>query len=82
MTAAFAPDQRYGNRAEQLESLRRASMQVGTRPADLLPEPESRLAIPQWLAEALAPEGRHCYAGERWRCCRELGHCCWAWLPR
>lgn len=63
MTAASAPDQRYGNRAEQLESLRRQmaltsekmSRQAVTCPAGL--QPESRLAIPQWLAEALVPEG-------------------------
>jgi hypothetical protein len=57
MTAAFASDQRQENRAEQLESLRRqiarVSGQVVTHFDDLLPESESRLAIPQWLAEAL-----------------------------
>jgi hypothetical protein len=57
MTAAFASDQRQENRAEQLESLRRqiarVSGQVVTHSDDLLPESESRVAIPQWLAEAL-----------------------------
>jgi hypothetical protein len=57
MTAAFASDQRQENRAEQLESLRRqiarVSGQVVAHSDDVLPESESRLAIPQWLAEAL-----------------------------
>ena len=65
MTAAFASDQRRENRAEQLESLRRqmasisgkmsgaVSGKVVTRSDDLLPESESQLAIPQWLAESL-----------------------------
>src|SRR5580692_6794487 len=61
MTAAFASDQRQENRAEQLESLRRqmavmserGSGKVVARADDLLPESESRLAIPQWLAELL-----------------------------
>ena len=61
MTAAFASDQRQENRAEQLESLRRqmavmserGSGRVVARADDLLPESESRLAIPQWLAELL-----------------------------
>jgi hypothetical protein len=61
MTAAFASDQRQENRAEQLESLRRqvavmsgkASGDVAARPDDLLPESESQLALPQWLAESL-----------------------------
>src|SRR5580692_8899186 len=61
MTAAFASDQRQENRAEQLESLRRqmavmserGSGKVVARADDLLPESESRLAIPQWLAESL-----------------------------
>jgi hypothetical protein len=58
MTAAIASDQ---NRAEQLESLRRqiavlsgkAPEAVVTRSDDLLPESESQLPVPQWLADAL-----------------------------
>jgi hypothetical protein len=58
MTAAVASDQ---NRAEQLESLRRqiavlsgkAPEAVVTRSDDLLPESESQLPVPQWLADAL-----------------------------
>jgi hypothetical protein len=58
MTAAVASGQ---NRAEQLESLRRqiavlsgtVSEAVVTRSDDLLPESESQLPIPQWLADAL-----------------------------
>src|ERR1700721_2101443 len=57
MTAAFASDQRQENRAEQLESLRRkidAMSQKAAAPAeDLLPESESGLPVPRWLAEAL-----------------------------
>ena len=61
MTAAFASSQRRENRTEQLESLRRQMAGVSekmsgkavTRPDDLLPESESQLAIPQWLAESL-----------------------------
>jgi hypothetical protein len=61
MTAAFASDQRQENRSEQLESLRRqmavisekVSGKVVARADDLLPESESRLALPQWLAESL-----------------------------
>ena len=61
MTAAFASSQRRENRTEQLESLRRQiagmsekmSGKAVTRPDDLLPESESQLAIPQWLAESL-----------------------------
>ena len=61
MTAAFASDQRQENQAEQLESLRRqiavmsgkVSGAVVARADDLLPESESRLALPQWLVEAL-----------------------------
>ena len=61
MTAAFASSQRQENRVEQLESLRRQMAGVSekmsgkavTRPDDLLPESESQLAIPQWLAESL-----------------------------
>src|SRR5437588_2052613 len=51
MTAAFASD----TRAEQLESLRRRMAEM-SRPApadDLLPDSESRLALPRWLAESL-----------------------------
>lgn len=59
MTAAFASDRRRENRAEQLESLRRrmavlsgkASGRTGAD--DALPESEARLALPQWLADAL-----------------------------
>jgi hypothetical protein len=58
MTAALASNQ---NRAEQLESLRRqiavmsgkAPEAVVTRSEDLLPESESQLPVPQWLADAL-----------------------------
>ncbi len=57
MTAVFASDQRQENRAEQLESLRRkmdAMSQKAAAPAeDLLPESESGLPVPRWLAEAL-----------------------------
>jgi hypothetical protein len=57
MTAAFASDQQQENRAEQLESLRRQmavkSKKVVARADDLLPESESRLPLPQWLAESL-----------------------------
>lgn len=57
MTAAFASDQRQENRAEQLESLRRkidAMSGKAAAPAeDLLPESESGLPVPRWLAEAL-----------------------------
>jgi hypothetical protein len=57
MTAAFASSQRQENRAEQLESLRRqmasVSGKVVDRADELLPESESQLAIPQWLAESL-----------------------------
>jgi hypothetical protein len=53
MTTAFASD----HRVEQLESLRRRMAEmsgaVAARADDLLPESESRLALPQWLAEAL-----------------------------
>ncbi|WP_407686616.1 hypothetical protein [Mycobacterium sp. HUMS_1102779] len=59
MTAAFASDRLRENRAEQLESLRRrmavlsgkASARTGAD--DPLPESEARLALPQWLADAL-----------------------------
>ncbi|CDO87209.1 hypothetical protein AWC29_19260 [Mycobacterium triplex] len=58
MTAAVASDQ---DRAERLESLRRqmavlsgkSSGRPAARPDDLLPESESQLPVPQWLAEAL-----------------------------
>ncbi|HEV7580949.1 MAG TPA: hypothetical protein VGO77_11170 [Mycobacterium sp.] len=58
MTAAIASGQ---NRADQLESLRRqiavlsgkAPEAVVTRSDDLLPESESQLPVPQWLADAL-----------------------------
>jgi hypothetical protein len=57
MTAAFASGQRQENRAEQLESLRRRIAEMSGRviaPADdLLPDSESGLALPQWLAESL-----------------------------
>lgn len=61
MTAAFASDHRRENRAEQLESLRRRMAVLSGKPAgpvvaradDLLPESESQLALPQWLADAL-----------------------------
>jgi hypothetical protein len=53
MTAAFATD----HRAEQLESLRRRMAEmsgaVAARADDLLPESESRLSLPQWLADSL-----------------------------
>ncbi|MEY8017916.1 hypothetical protein [Mycobacterium servetii] len=59
MTSAIASDRRRENRAEQLESLRRrmavlsgkASGGIGVD--DPLPESEARLALPQWLADAL-----------------------------
>jgi hypothetical protein len=60
MTAAFASSQREETRAEQLESLRRKmalmSGKTSGLPApadDLLPESESQLPVPRWLAEAL-----------------------------
>jgi hypothetical protein len=65
VTAALASeqrhDQRHGNRAEQLESLRRkmallsgkAVEKVVTDSGELLPESEAGLAVPQWLAEVL-----------------------------
>ncbi len=57
MTAAFASDQRQENRAEQLESLRRQmavlSGAVVARADDLLPDSESQLTLPQWLADSL-----------------------------
>ena len=77
MTAAFASDQRQENRAEQLESLRRQMAGVSgkmsgkavTRSDDLLPESD-----PSW--RPLARVAACAYPGERWRCCREPGHCC------
>ncbi|MEB4208293.1 hypothetical protein [Mycobacterium sp. 94-17] len=62
MTAAFASGHREETRAEQLESLRRRMAGIAGRrgaPAaaaptgDLLPDSESRLALPPWLAELL-----------------------------
>ncbi|OBH44630.1 hypothetical protein [Mycobacterium mantenii] len=61
MTAAFASSHRQETRAEQLESLRRrmASISGKSGPAaavpaeDLLPDSESQLVLPQWLAELL-----------------------------
>jgi len=54
MTAAVASHQ---DRAEQLESLRRQmavlSGHVVAHSDDLLPESESQLPVPQWLADAL-----------------------------
>lgn len=56
MTAALASD----HRAEQLESLRRRMAEIsgkvsgsGAPAGDLLPDSESGLALPRWLAEAL-----------------------------
>lgn len=77
MTAAVASGQ---DRAQQLDSLRRqiavlsgkSSGAVVARCDELLPESESQLPIPAWLAEALPvllPRGR-------WRCCLERGRCC------
>jgi hypothetical protein len=61
MTAALASDHRRENPAEQLESLRRRmagisgkmSGAVVARADDLLPESESGLPLPPWLAESL-----------------------------
>jgi len=62
MTAAFASSPRQETRAEQLESLRRRMAGIsGKRPGpafdgpadDLLPESESQLALPPWLADLL-----------------------------
>ncbi|VBA47976.1 hypothetical protein [Mycobacterium attenuatum] len=59
MTAALASGQRQGNRAEQLESLRRQiAVLSGKDPGradDLLPESESTLAMPE--LPALLPRG-------------------------
>lgn len=57
MTAAFASGPRQENRAEQLESLRRRMAELSGQAVasadELLPDSESRLALPQWLAEFL-----------------------------
>jgi hypothetical protein len=52
MTAALASSRRQENRAEQLESLRRQMASVSEMVSPL-PESESRLTVPQWLAESL-----------------------------
>ncbi|OBI11265.1 hypothetical protein A5712_09825 [Mycobacterium sp. E2327] len=49
MTAALASD----NRAEQLESLRRRMAAMSGRAPDPLPDSESVVALPRWLAESL-----------------------------
>jgi hypothetical protein len=61
MTAAFASLPYQENRTEQLDSLRRRMAQISgktsdhvtARTDDLLPDAESRLALPQWLADSL-----------------------------
>ena len=61
MTTAFASAHRQENRAEQLESLRRrmaelsgkTSGKAAARTDELLPESESHVALPPWLAESL-----------------------------
>lgn len=63
MTAAFASSPRQETRAEQLESLRRrmasisgkkAGLTAAAAPAgDLLPDSETQLALPPWLADLL-----------------------------
>jgi hypothetical protein len=62
MTAAFASSHRRETRAEQLESLRRRMASISGKKAapaaaapagDLLPNSESQLALPPWLAELL-----------------------------
>jgi hypothetical protein len=58
MTAAFASRQHQENRADQLESLRRRMAEMSGRvvppaPDGLLPDSESLLPLPQWLAESL-----------------------------
>jgi len=57
MTAAFASAQLQETRAEQLESLRRRMASISAKRAgpafDDLLEAESRLPLPQWLAELL-----------------------------
>ncbi|WP_406816940.1 hypothetical protein [Mycobacterium sp. M23085] len=62
MTAAFTSNHRPETRAEQLESLRRRMASISGKKAgaaatvpadDLLPDSESQLALPSWLADAL-----------------------------
>ena len=63
MTAALALDQRHGDRAEQLKLLRRQMAAVSGKVGagrrghahsdDLLPESETRLVIPELLADVL-----------------------------
>jgi len=62
MTAAFASSRHRETRAEQLESLRRRMASISGKKAasaaaapteDLLPNSESQLALPPWLAELL-----------------------------
>lgn len=62
MTTAFASSHRRETRAEQLESLRRRMASISGKKAapaaaapagDLLPNSESQLALPPWLAELL-----------------------------
>jgi hypothetical protein len=61
MTAAFASSRRQETRAEQLESLRRRMASIAGKKAgaaavpadDLLPDSESQLALPPWLADLL-----------------------------
>ncbi len=62
MTAAFASSHRQETRAEQLESLRRRMASISGKKAappaavpaeDLLPDSESQLALPPWLADLL-----------------------------
>ena len=61
MTAAFASSPRQETRAEQLESLRRRMAGISGKRAgpiaapddDLLPDSESQLALPPWLADQL-----------------------------
>ena len=61
MTTAFASDRRRENRTEQLESLRRRRAELSSKTSgaavartdELLPESESYVALPPWLAESL-----------------------------
>ena len=61
MTAAFASSRHRETRAEQLESLRRRMAGISGKRAgptaapddDLLPDSESQLALPPWLADLL-----------------------------
>lgn len=63
MTAAFASSPRQETRAEQLESLRRRMASISGKKAglttvaapagDLLPDSETQLALPPWLADLL-----------------------------